>query len=75
MDKCSGKNFDRPQYQALKVQLREGDILVIAVDFIKQRFQRTLKVAFGKRNFMKFHELRGSCATILHKKGVKEHMK
>ena len=70
VDKCSGKNFDRPQYQALKVQLREGDILVIAVDFIKQRFQRTLKVAFGKRNFMKFHELRGSCATILHKKGV-----
>lgn len=29
VDKCSGKNFDRPQYQALKVQLREGDILVI----------------------------------------------
>ena len=23
VDKCSGKNFDRPQYQALKVQLRE----------------------------------------------------
>lgn len=43
---------------------------LIAVDFIKQRFQRALKVAFGKRNFMKFHELRGSCATILHKKGV-----
>ena len=29
VDKCSGKNFDRPQYQALKVQLREGDVLVI----------------------------------------------
>ena len=43
---------------------------LIAVDFIKQRFQRALKVAFGQRNFMKFHELRGSCATILHKKGV-----
>lgn len=29
VDKQSGKNFDRPQYQALKLQLREGDLLVI----------------------------------------------
>ena len=29
IDKCSGKNFDRPQYQALKLQLRTGDILTI----------------------------------------------
>ena len=29
IDKCSGKNFDRPQYNALKLQLRQGDILVI----------------------------------------------
>ena len=29
VDKCSGKNFERPQYQALKLQLREGDVLVI----------------------------------------------
>lgn len=28
-DKASGKNFERPQYQALKAQLREGDILII----------------------------------------------
>jgi predicted site-specific integrase-resolvase len=29
IDKCSGKDFERPQYQALKLQLREGDVLVI----------------------------------------------
>lgn len=29
VDKCSSKNFDRPQYQALKIQLREDDVLVI----------------------------------------------
>lgn len=28
-DKQSGKNFDRPQYQAMKGSLREGDILII----------------------------------------------
>ena len=29
VDKCSGKDFYRPKYQALKAQLRQGDILVI----------------------------------------------
>ncbi|KOP80651.1 DNA recombinase [Lysinibacillus sp. FJAT-14745] len=29
IDKASGKDFDRPQYQALKVQLRAGDLLYI----------------------------------------------
>nr|WP_229524255.1 recombinase family protein [Paenibacillus farraposensis] len=29
IDKKSGKNFDRPQYQALKSVLRKGDILFI----------------------------------------------
>ncbi|WP_342426900.1 recombinase family protein [Paenibacillus sp. FSL L8-0158] len=29
IDKISGKNFDRPQYQALKSVLRKGDILFI----------------------------------------------
>ena len=28
-DKQSGKNFDRPQYQALKYSLREGDLLIV----------------------------------------------
>ena len=28
-DKKSGKDFDRPQYQAMKWTLREGDVLVI----------------------------------------------
>ncbi|WP_010243750.1 recombinase family protein [Acetivibrio cellulolyticus] len=30
IDKQSGKNFDRPQYQLLKKALREGDLLVIS---------------------------------------------
>lgn len=30
IDKASGKDFDRPQYQALKAQLRKGDLVYIA---------------------------------------------
>lgn len=52
------------------IKLKKGVSIKSNVDFIKQRFQRALKAAFGKRNFRKFHELCGSCATILHKKGV-----
>ena len=29
IDKMSGKNFDRPAYQALKIQLRKGDLVYI----------------------------------------------
>ena len=29
IDKMSGKNFDRPAYQALKLQLRKGDLVYI----------------------------------------------
>lgn len=29
VDKASGKNFDRPQYQAMKVILRAGDVLYV----------------------------------------------
>ena len=29
IDKQSGKSFDRPQYQALIAQLREGDTIII----------------------------------------------
>lgn len=29
IDKQSGKDFNRPQYQALKMRLRKGDILYI----------------------------------------------
>lgn len=29
MDKASGKDFNRPQYQTLKDRLREGDLLII----------------------------------------------
>ncbi|MER1998926.1 MAG: recombinase family protein [Lysinibacillus sp.] len=30
IDRASGKDFDRPQYQALKVQLRKGDLVYIS---------------------------------------------
>lgn len=41
VDKCSGKNFDRPQYQALKVQLRKGDILVIkSIDRLGRNYKQ-----------------------------------
>lgn len=41
VDKCSGKNFDRPQYQALKVQLKEGDVLVIkSIDRLGRNYKQ-----------------------------------
>lgn len=41
VDKCSGKNFDRPQYQALKVQLREGDVLIIkSIDRLGRNYKQ-----------------------------------
>ena len=41
IDKCSGKNFDRPQYNALKLQLREGDILVIkSIDRLGRNYKQ-----------------------------------
>lgn len=41
VDKCSAKNFDRPQYQALKLQLREGDILVIkSIDRLGRNYKQ-----------------------------------
>ena len=41
VDKCSGKNFDRPQYQALKAQLREGDVLVIkSIDRLGRNYKQ-----------------------------------
>lgn len=41
VDKCSGKNFDRPQYKALKVQLREGDVLVIkSIDRLGRNYKQ-----------------------------------
>ena len=42
IDKCSGKNFDRPQYQALKLQLREGDVLVIkSIDRLSRNYKES----------------------------------
>lgn len=41
VDKCSGKNFDRPQYKALKLQLREGDVLVIkSIDRLGRNYKQ-----------------------------------
>lgn len=41
VDKCSGKNFDRPQYQALKLQLREGDVLIIkSIDRLGRNYKQ-----------------------------------
>jgi len=41
IDKCSGKDFVRPQYQALKAQLREGDILVIkSIDRLGRNYKQ-----------------------------------
>ena len=41
VDKCSGKNFDRPQYQALKLQLREGDVLVMkSIDRLGRNYKQ-----------------------------------
>ena len=41
VDKCSGKNFDRPQYKALKLQLREGDLLVIkSIDRLGRNYKQ-----------------------------------
>ncbi len=43
---------------------------LIARDFVRYRFEKVLKAAFGDSKYMHFHELRGSCATILHLEGV-----
>ena len=41
IEKCSGKDFDRPQYQALKLQLREGDLLVIkSIDRLGRNYKQ-----------------------------------
>ena len=41
VDKCSGKDFDRPQYKALKLQLREGDVLVIkSIDRLGRNYKQ-----------------------------------
>ena len=41
VDKCSGNDFDHPQYQALKLQLREGDVLVIkSIDRLGRNYKQ-----------------------------------
>ena len=41
VDKCSGKDFEQPQYKALKLQLREGDVLVIkSIDRLGRNYKQ-----------------------------------
>lgn len=40
MDKQSGKDFNRPQYQKLKKRLREGDVLVVkSIDRLGRNYE------------------------------------
>lgn len=44
IDKASGKDFNRPQYQALKAQLREGDLVYIdALDRLGRNYEEIIK--------------------------------
>lgn len=44
VDKQSGKDFDRPQYQILKNALREGDVLTIkSIDRLGRNYKEILK--------------------------------
>lgn len=41
IDKLSGKNFNRPMYQAMKAQLRKGDLLVIkSIDRLGRNYKQ-----------------------------------
>lgn len=47
MDKMSGKDFNRPQYQTLRKKLKEGDVLVIKsldrLEYNNEDFQEDLR--------------------------------
>lgn len=41
VEKASGKDFERPQYQALKAQLRQGDVLIIkSIDRLGRNYKQ-----------------------------------
>jgi len=41
VDKCSGRDFERPKYQALKEQLRPGDIVIIkSIDRLGRNYKQ-----------------------------------
>ena len=43
MDRLSGKDFNRPQYQKLKKKLREGDVLVVkSIDRLGRNYEEIL---------------------------------
>lgn len=43
---------------------------IVAHDFVRYKFKKVLEKAFGDKDYMHFHELRGSGATILHMEGT-----
>ena len=44
IDKQSGKNFDRPQYQAMKNLLQSGDLLIIkSIDRLGRNYDMIIK--------------------------------
>ena len=44
VDKQSGKDFNRPQYQNLKNALREGDLLIIkSIDRLGRNYKEIIK--------------------------------
>lgn len=44
VEKASGKDFERPQYQALKCQLREGDIVIIkSIDRLGRNYKQIVE--------------------------------
>lgn len=43
---------------------------LVARDFVRYKYQKVVKEVFGSETYVHFHELRGSCATVLHTEGV-----
>lgn len=55
-DKASGKDFERPQYQMLKNQLREGDVLVIkSIDRLGRNYKQIVEEWKEITNNIKAH--------------------
>lgn len=55
IDKATGRNLDRPAYQALKEDLRSGDILIVdSIDRLSRNKQQAMKeLSYFKENKIK----------------------
>ena len=61
MDKLSGKDFQRPQYQAMLKKLRAGDLLCItSID----RLGRNYESVFGNFSFYSYKKACGQKKTV-----------